>query len=404
MTDQLKQKLAITIEPKKVSDRQKYARFTALFLLMASLPMVAVGLFNIIIDPYGTFNSPVGKFNHEKPSKDNNDRLYKAADIMRIKPVTVILGSSRTKQSINPEHPTLQDKTPIYNLALNGANIYEVRRYLEHAIANQEDIELVVLGVDFFMFNGELDNQPSFSENRLETAMLPPNDLINSVFSLDTYQRSVETVEASRTAKTINLDYGKNGFMPNRKVNDGKTEARFDGSIKTYFKFHSNYTFSENYFEEFKKIVELCQKQGIELKVFIPPAHATDNEAIRVTGQWEAFEEWKRKMVKIVPVWDFSGYNSVVTEPIQAKMENYADNSHFTVRVGNWILDRIFSTNAATVPTDFGVLLTPDNVESHLAEIERDRETWAAQHPDEVQLVRRIYDKFIAQREKDNPS
>ncbi|MDY7016590.1 MAG: hypothetical protein SVX43_23945, partial [Cyanobacteriota bacterium] len=151
-------------------------------------------------------------------------------------------------------------------------------------------------------------------------------------------------------------------------------------------------------------IVELCREQGIELNVFIPPAHATDNDAIRVTGQWEVFEEWKRKMVELVPVWDFSGYNSVVTEPIQDRMENYTDNSHFTTRVGNLILDRIFSKNAEAVPADFGVLLTPENVDSHLAQIERDREVWAARNPEEVELVREIYEKFNAQQGKEKKS
>lgn len=404
MTNRVEQHPILVTKTQSVSKGKKYSRFTALFLLMASIPMISVGLFNVTIDPYGTFSSPIGNFNHEKPRKDNNDRLYKAADIIRIKPVTLILGSSRTKQSIDPEHHALKGKSPAYNLALNGANIYEVRRYLEHAIANQKDIKLVVLGVDFFMFNGELDNQSSFSEKRLEKRFLSFGDIINNVFSLDTFGKSVETVEVSLDKQIVDRDYGQNGFMYNRNVNDGKTETRFDGSIKTYFEFHADYQFSEEYFNEFKKIVKLCQERGIELKVFIPPAHATDNEAIRVTGQWQTFEEWKKKMVEVVPVWDFSGYNSVVTEPIQARMRNYADNSHFTTRVGNWILDRIFLTNTETVPADFGVLLTPENVESHLAQIERDREAWSAQHPDEVQLVRRIYEKFIAQQEKETQS
>ncbi|MDY7013182.1 MAG: hypothetical protein SVX43_06180, partial [Cyanobacteriota bacterium] len=248
MTNKTDSYPALLTQSKKISNRQKYSRFTALFLLMASIPMVSVGLFNIIIDPYGTLNTPIGKFNHEKPRKDNNDRLYKAADIMRIEPVAVILGSSRTKQSIDPEHLAFGDRKPIYNLALNGANIYEIRRYLEHAIANQKNLELVVLGVDFFMFNEELKNQPSFSENRLEKRFLPVGDLVNSIFSLDTAEKSVKTVEASLKKTPIDRDYGQNGFMPHRNVNDGKTKTRFNGSIKTYFEFHADYRFSDAYF------------------------------------------------------------------------------------------------------------------------------------------------------------
>ncbi|MEB3342004.1 hypothetical protein [Okeania sp.] len=57
------------------------------------MPVVTVGILNIIVDPYDVFNTPnfLG-INHSKPRKDNSDRLYKAIDIIRSKPVTVLMG------------------------------------------------------------------------------------------------------------------------------------------------------------------------------------------------------------------------------------------------------------------------------------------------------------------------
>lgn len=147
----------IKSQPKSL--KVQYQKFN-LFLVSATvIPLLLVSVINYLVDPYDFFNTPnfLG-INHSKPKKDFNDRLFKAADIIRIKPTTVILGSSRTKQGINPKHPALKNDKSVYNLALNGPNIYKVRRYLEHTIANQKNLKQVIFGVDFFLFNKTLKN------------------------------------------------------------------------------------------------------------------------------------------------------------------------------------------------------------------------------------------------------
>lgn len=381
------------------SSRKKYYRFNWGFIAAALIPTAAIGLFNIIVDPYDVFDTPnfLG-INHSKTEKDNTDRLFKALDIIRIKPVTIFLGSSRTKQGLDPSHPALASKQPAYNLALNGPNTYEILRYLEHAIANQKNLKEVIFGVDFFMFNSSLKNQPSFSENRLEKKHLIIEDAITSTFSWDAYSKSIETIKASLEDPNKNDDYGKNGFMPNRNLEKGQNEWRFSSGITLYFSLHSDYKFSDQYLSDFKRIVDLCQKHGITLKVFISPSHAIDLEAIRATGRWEVFEQWQREIVKITPVLDFSGYNSITTEPISNNMKNYADNSHYSKDIGDLVLNRILSYRAETVPNDFGILLTPDNIESHILQLRTDREFWAKNNPDKVKLVQDLKDEYDMKR------
>ncbi|NES90965.1 MAG: hypothetical protein F6K13_17930, partial [Okeania sp. SIO2B9] len=87
---------------KYVANRKKYRRYNWMFFLSVFLPIVTVGIFNIVVDPYDVFNTPnfLG-INHSKPRKDNNDRLFKATDVIRIKPITVLMGSSKTKQGLD---------------------------------------------------------------------------------------------------------------------------------------------------------------------------------------------------------------------------------------------------------------------------------------------------------------
>jgi hypothetical protein len=385
---------------KRLSRSRKYLNFNLVLLLATALPMLSVALFNYTIDPYDVFNTPnYFSLNHSKPKKDNNDRLFKALDIIRLKPTTVIIGSSRTKQGIDPSHPvfakdlTVSESEPrsTYNLAINGPNVYEIRRYLEHAIANQPNLKEVVFGIDFFMFNETLKNQPSFSENRLNKKNMAINDTINALFSIDTIGASNETISASKQDENKDDSYGENGFMPNRNTKDGANIWRFNQSIKLYFELHSDYKFSEEYLAEFKKIVDICKEKGIKLTVFISPSHATDMESIRATGRWKVSEEWKQKIVAITPVWDFSGYNRVTTQKIEKIMTNYSDSSHYTHEIGNWMLDRMFDRPNSKIPPDFGFLLNQDNINVYLDRVNKDRESWAAKNTDEVKLVEKLY-------------
>lgn len=373
----------------------KYKIFNLLFFMALAIPTLSVGLFNFIIDPYGIYNSSdFFGINHEKPEKDNNDRLYKAVDIVRLKPTVIILGSSRAKQGLDPNHPSFKNFKTVYNLGLNGSNIYEQLRYLEHAIATQKNIKKVIFGIDFFMFNANLKNQPTFSENRLNKSYITIQELVNTLFSVDALSASQRTIISSLKQPNLREDYAKNGFTPSRKIDDGKTKWRFKSGIDLYLTLHWDYKLSNQYLADFKRIVDLCREKGIPLKVFISPAHATDLDILQLTGHWQVFEQWKRDIVKITPVWDFSGYNSVTTEPIKDKMKNYSDNSHYSPQIGNLIFDRIFAYQDEKVPKDFGIWLTSENIESELVKLRNDRQEWAKKNPDEVQLLKDIKKSF----------
>ncbi|MEB3342007.1 hypothetical protein [Okeania sp.] len=375
---------------------KKYRRFNWIFLLSVFFPVITVGILNIIVNPYDVFNTPnfIG-INHSKPRKDNNDRLFKATDIIRIKPVTVFLGSSRAKRALDPNHPALENHHPAYNLSIDNPNIYELRRYLEHAITNQEKLGLVIIGLDFFTFNSFQENQVNFSENRLEKQHISAKDFINITFSLDALLASKETIIDSRKTPANNLGYGENGFMPELNVDPEKTQQRFNQLISYYVKHrYARYQLSAQFLDELKTIVDLSEKNQIKLILFISPSHATHWEAMKRKDKWLIFEEWKREVVKITPVFDFSGYNSITTEPIHNNMENYTENSHYTPKVGNLILNRILSYKEEEVPEDFGILINSKNLESHLEKIRQDREVWVKNNPDEVNLVIEIKQKY----------
>ena len=381
---------------------RKYRLYSWIFFTATFTPLILVGLLNLIINPYGAFTVPdIPGVSHKKSRKENNDRLYKAIDITRIKPITILLGSSRTKQGLDPDNPRLAQYQPVYNSAIDAPNTYELRRYLEHALANQNQLKTVIVGIDFLMFNKNLKNQSSFLDNRLGKRHILIQDAINVIFSLDALLASQETITESKNSSYKANNTNRNGFVPDSKDNDDTIKSQFNTSINFYSRIYSHYEFSEEYLNDFKNIVEICNKNNIELKVFISPSHATQWETIYIAEKWDTFERWKREVVKVIPLWDFSGYNSVTSEEIKEDMDNYRDSSHYTKSIGDLIINRIFSYQQEQVPKDFGILLTPQNIELHLAEIRSQQKVWRKENPEEVEMVKEIKESVTSQLETD---
>ncbi|NER32100.1 MAG: hypothetical protein F6J89_31980, partial [Symploca sp. SIO1C4] len=74
---------------------KKHRRFNMTFMAVTLPSLVTVGLFNLAIDPYGVIDSPeISGLNELRTQKFHNVRLFKAIDVTRVEPKTLLLGSS----------------------------------------------------------------------------------------------------------------------------------------------------------------------------------------------------------------------------------------------------------------------------------------------------------------------
>jgi hypothetical protein len=378
---------------------KEYQRYVRLVVALILMQAVSISLFNIAVDPYGIFKSPtwIG-VNQVKPEKDRQVRMFKAIEVIRIQPKMVFIGSSRTEFGLDTAHPAVSGVQPGYNLGITGANIYEARRYFEHAIANNPNVKKAVIGLDFFMFGKGKKNQLDFLENRLLISHITLQDKLNSSFSWGATRASLKTIKVNQSAgDTVGHFYPDGRRNPDYYIQDvyaGRQGVDIMKNLLRKTDFFQAKMRGEVYeisqLEEVTNMVRLCQENQIECRFFISPSHVTQWESIRLSGAWGVFEEWKRKLAEITPVWDFSGYNSITTEPLSSTMTNYMDSSHYRQEIGDLVLNRIFQYNPEIVPEDFGVLLTPETVENHLQQIREDREIWAENNPDVIRFVENI--------------
>ncbi|MBE9125808.1 MULTISPECIES: hypothetical protein [unclassified Coleofasciculus] len=387
--------------PKKLSRKAlcthskflSYGKFNFLVITIALFPGFFVGIFNIIIDPYGVLNSPtVSGINRLKPEQDTHNGLFKSVEVMRLKPTTVLLGSSRVVLGLNPKYLALLANQPAYNLGIPGVHIYEAKHYFEHALINQPKLKQVIIGIDFFMFNNTnfSDNLSIYDKNLVGKSQIPLQRLLDVVFSIQVFQSSLITLEVNRE-DLASLPYYSNGMRNvSPKSNPKPMIDNFKIDIGNYLNnenYYKNYSLTQSSIKEFKKIIDICKQRNIQVKVFISPEHTAQLEAIRVAGLWTVFEEWKRQVSSITPVWDFSNLNKITTEAIGNDMKYFLDGTHYSKEVGDLILNDVLSYQQEKVPKGFGVLITSENIELHLAKTRADHEIWVKNNPDVVKLV-----------------
>jgi len=398
----------------------KYLKFSVFIIPLTLLLIIG---FNRLIDPYALYGGPtIEGINANKPAFSSHLRLSKAAAIRQQKPHAIVLGTSRGEYGIDPEHPGWKE-SPVYNLSLSSANLYEAFRYLQHAQAIQP-LQQVVLMLDFFMFNPVKNpNEADFTEELLATSFEgkpQKNDLTDqlaTLASLDAITASIETV--IRQHKMDGSLYLANGMQEptlnalNISKSGGHHKA-FLSNEKGYFNSHydqfSFKTKQRDSWRIYRKLLLLAQQQGIDLTIVISPSHARQFETIAAKGIWETFEQWKRQLVVLnesvaaeqgkrpFALWDFSGYNHYTTEAVpplgdtKAQMQWYWESSHYKKELGDLVLDRMFNYKHPDriIDKDFGVQLTSKNIETHLQKIRNDRQRWRASNPEDVEEVEKL--------------
>ena len=374
-------------------------------------------LFNAIVDPYGLF--PVVKIdgvNWPKPEMVKSVKIHKSLKVARLKPETIVLGTSRSAIGIDPEDKAWpENNLPRYNLALSGAGMYVTRRFLEHA-QTIHPLKQVVFGLDFFAFNVHRQRAPDYRGDFLiindDGSRNPHFDMkiiAASLLSTDALLASYKTL-TSKNKHPIMISENGRFIVPLWK---GHLHKSFMKMEKLYLQYvylagkKREYAFinpdtGKSSLDEFRKIVAYCREHRIDLKLFISPPHAQHQEIIRVLGLWPLFEQWKRELVRILkeenytsPLWDFSGYNSMTTDDISTDGEHYyKDSTHYRPNLGRMILARIFHYHDERVPTDFGRVLTSKNLEKNLLNIRAEQNRYRFDYPEQVMEIESMAEKY----------
>ena len=381
-----------------------YRRFVKVWLLATVMALLAVALFNVLVDPAGAY--PRWHLATFQPLRYLiHDRVHKAEMARQGDWEIIILGSSRAKAGFPATHPFLSTNRTC-NLSLDGVKFPELVSVFQYARQHNR-LKHVILCLDLYMFAPGA----RWAEDYLDSRFNPEFDPLK-YYGKQLLGRAA-TGEAWDTVRQKLKHYlpppqARHGFYQTSLGPGTSQRDLFGRVLRIMGSGYRRQTVDPSFMALFHDLVRTCRDQHIDLQVIIMPVHALDLELLYASGRWPEFEQWKSELVSMLAqegvegkfrLWDFTGYAGPPAEAIPAagdvtsRMKYYFENSHCTPTVGGMMLDTIFggaSTNA------FGLDLNRSNLQAHLAHILTDRTNYARTNATEIQWVQQILSQAAA--------
>ncbi len=413
-------------------------RYLVITCASAAALLLAVVAFNAIMDPLGMYSSGV-----YKPAIYHRVRLLKAYEARRVKPESIVLGTSRVHLGIDPDHPGWAHRYERrYNLAFDGATTREMYAYLRHADA-AGDLRHVMLGLDAYHLNASPASlRPDFDASILmdqRRILNPLRMLLADLKLLLSYSTVREGLLLLDTDRNQPVWYAPNGQRLGEVYFRRPTEnfvtcgprCYFDEIDKLEVTFKLGWKVPQKRVPSIQsgpparpdpvtslgyieKIIEYCRRSGIELVIFLTPSHVHQLELDAATGNWWSVENGKRKLVELlardarehgheaaIALYDFTNYNRVTTERLPPRgshdeMRYYWDSSHFKQTVGDMVLDRLLQTGKRERDRsdDFGIELGPHNIDDVIARLRSGQQEYRAGNAAAIAALKRWVDDF----------
>jgi hypothetical protein len=405
--------------------------YLILLLVLTLLGFAAAASFNYVVDPYRFFDTAdrpgINEYRHKFFF---GQYVAKPYALRKQAPEAVILGVSRAGSSLATDHPGWAG-THVYNYAMAGSTAYLIWRNYQHARASG-DLRKVVLMLDFYMFNTYKEQRPRvghvqvYEERLSATPEFTRNhgypvrlfkDTLTSLISFEMLYESWNTVLAQGQIAAGDLykaTLTPSGFWINDPAPHRSQRRVFRQIEKQYMtitwfprpekKFAMRRDDGSDNLVYLQRIIADAHRQGIDLRLGFMPFHARLAEAMRAVDIWDDFEQWKRDIVALVeaearaagqpafPLWDFTGYNSVNTEPVPSKQDTstrmrwHLDPSHVSRAAGDLVQTVMLETRGHRVE-DFGRQVDSTTLEAYIQSSRVQREHYAERFPDDIEEV-----------------
>lgn len=373
-------------------------RYLATMALVASLGLWFLGTVNLRNDPYGAFR----RLGVDTLSTETL-RWSRVASAERARsPCEVmILGSSRVVFGFGIDVPP-RDGKRVCNTGLGGTSLSELRSVLDVVLQNPH-VEEVHLYLDLHLFNDQRTPHHDFHQSWYNPERSALSYYAWMLTSIDAFNASA-AVRGVRFPWMPPVRRHRGPLRQNRIQVTGLLQARnglrlFRGPDKTLAIFES--------------MLDDLDARGIRVQLAIPPLHALMWEVNVTAGVWDTAKTWRRTLVQILDsrpirhdLWDFAHYHEPATGPVPIHFGHppsqwFADISHMDRALARLVQARIDAHHAGQDwdgPSAFGVLLTAETLDTHLARFDADRATWRYNNPAQVQWFDNIIEDLRTAR------
>jgi hypothetical protein len=326
---------------------KKHQQFILLTILFTFIIFSIGVLTRYIIDPVGINNTfDIGL----RKDVALAYRTQQYVELNKIQPNTIILGGSRVHY-LNTKDIEKYTQDKVYNLGLPFGTLEEQYYFLKHSLENFP-ITNVLIGLNFYTFD---DN---FKENNSDFNKAIFEKNFNAIYQIKHYLEiplfNYLKYVIPNNDRNLYYENGAITFYHQEQVikNNDKSHM-WESTINHYKNIYENYNvLGISNIEYYKKMVELCKKYNINLKVFTTAVHYSQLKLIEETNTLDLLNTWKNELAKIFPFWDFMYENSVTSNE-----DYYIDSSHIKQEFGYLYFAKIFEDFDIEIPEDFGIFI-----------------------------------------------
>jgi hypothetical protein len=312
---------------------------TRRLLLMLAMSVAVVGFgaaANYLLNPYGVWKSRLIDPVFRKPKDEHVALPYL---IQSAATHTLLVGSSRVVLGMRIDEIAGDN---VLNGGVRAATIPQSCAIIRAALKNRH-FTRVVWGVDFFAFNQNWNSDDREFDRRLEGGLGSwVEDTLLSLAALDDGWADVKRairgraklpVTATRVVPWPEATICGN-FEATRNLGLAVTPApEIERQLSDDVPGYLNYHLSAGFLDLFRHTVEQARRGGVQVILFVPPMSEYELELIRQSGHWPVFQDWKRTLATIAPLWDFSGYNRIATSD-----RYFMHVMHYKIAVGETVL------------------------------------------------------------------
>lgn len=275
---------------------------------------------------------------------------------------SILLGTSRSS-GIDPS--LFAPQYHIYNYAAAAFRPEEAYQYLAFAQQRHgKPLQLVVWGLDFMGSNGQKSKsrvKGGAPISYIEDLHKPCFALAN-LFSLKAFHLSTRVLRANLHA-TKEFYYERKPMRVVEYFRPGEKDqqAAFTESMRIYRELYRNFQYNPDYKHILQEIKQAFPQT--RFLIFTTPVARPHLQMIDDEGCRAAYEQWLRDITDVFgEVWQFMDNNTVSRD----YTKYFTDSHHLYPDETRLIAQRIQGKEEANFPQDFGIKLTPDNIEAYL--------------------------------------
>ncbi len=343
---------------------ERYKKWFITGLIIMAAELGAVALLNYIVDPSGVFR--YGTWRHDlshqftAPSMNFVKTRYVALNPQKFD--CLIFGSSRVGGIDGRE----MKGATCYNMFYAGGLPRNHLDNLHYLLTKGVRPKVVLIGLDEFSYKQDpAEHLTDYTRYPYPPAVHQDTYLFYLRYLIRYSTRAMKEPLQGFLGKKqpFQYDHYNTGLMPTSPSVEGEIEADPATHAKGARFRQPMLTFGDRMvqtLDEIRETVTLLHTHGIRLVLFINPIH----KATYLSTGLENFLLFEKGLSKITNFYDFSGLNSITTNNYY-----YYETSHYRPIVGRMMLARMFDDGSVRVPDDFGVLVTGENIDKHLADL-----------------------------------